>query len=319
MTGNEISTSLSTNAAGYSNVGSQFENKRKDHADRASMALILMVVTTIVGTFFDYQIYLPIAKKIVYTNSDFSNMVTCLFLAATPIIAAWALAHLMTRMLNKRERKVWHFVLFAVVLLLTGGLLATTCWLRVAGAGSNASENATIFAWALNVLAILIAFISFVIHLFLTQYHDKHKALADRARIERDITETLGEAKRFIHTSSIDDQREAKDHENYVNSFDALADQYIDLQDQSRDVNAQLYAETPEQAQLVKDFPKRTAGIACLDRAQAKKAFLAAVDAPARGHANHGYGFISNEMLDEEAAVVTEDIDNRYRALISGR
>lgn len=304
---------------GKTDAGSHYESKRKEHADSASLALVLACTTTIVGTFFDYQIYKPIADRLEFANSDFSNLVACLFLAAIPIAGAWILAHLMVKCMNKAARKSWHIVAFIVVLIGIIALLAFTCWLRVTQAGANISEEQLVYAWTINALAILIAIVAFVIHLFLAINRERHKILAEEASIQRDYTEDSGEGRRFANTSYVDAQREATDHKNYCNAHEDLADQSLDRMELSRDINAQLYADSPIQVKQVKEFPYRIGGKAYGRREDAKAALLKILDAPINDAAHHAYGAPQNRLLDSEANEIMDDLDKRYRAIINNQ
>lgn len=310
--------SLPTKTVRYSDSGEMHERHRKEHADKATIARVLMVITTVVGIVLDFTLYKPISDRIVYNNNDFANTVVCLFLSATPIVSAWALAHLVARIRHKITRKTWHIIAAVGVLVLTACLLAFTCWLRLTGADPG-KEDHLVYAWALNFLAILITVISFVIHLFLTIKHDKHSALADKNRLQRDYSELIGEAKQYTQVSHRNKIRTDGDYESYCNTYrNELPDLALGLMDTARTTAANLYAKSPEQFRQVQSFPKQFGNKVYNDRASAKSALHQLCEAPQQGAQHHPYGSSAqNTLLDDEAQEVTDDLDKRYRAIIN--
>jgi hypothetical protein len=306
----------SRKAAKYSDSGSTYDRAYKANKDKANLAVLLMCIVTAVCTFFDYHIYKPVAEKINYMLSDLSITVTCLFLAITPIAGAWLLAHLLSKIIFKAKRRMWHVIVFVLVFAGTAALLAATCALRLSASGAGASDDKATYAWAINILAILIAVVAFAIHLFLAIQRDKHLDFAEKARLQRDYSENSGEARRFEQTSHIDETRKESDYSNYCNSYVDLADAALDKMDASRNANASRYASSPEQMSAIMAHPYTIGGKEYPSRAEAKAALLKLFEAPENDAAHLPYGPAQNRLLDNEAKNTNADLDARYRKII---
>ena len=309
----------------FNNSASQQFELSKKYADRANLSVVMMCLLTLVTTFFDYQIYKPLIDQISYLDNDLANVVIAVFASAIPVAGAWVLAYLLTRLLNKRTNKRWHVPVFRaafiLVLIIIVALLTASCLLRLTGINQDDSADKLTYVWTLNILAILIAVIAFVVHLFLAITYEKNKELEELYRIEGDYLEACVEAKRYCNVTEADNQRESRDYESYCDNYDSLIEQTLNLMDLSRRVCTDMYFKN-DSNELKNDLthsPYIINGKESHSHTEAEAALSKILKTPERGSKYHPYSIDENGMLDARARKDTDNYDKRFNEIIGER
>jgi hypothetical protein len=273
--------------------------------------LFLMVVVATLAAVTEAFIYGPIISANNYLGAGWQNTMLAY---AIPVIAAFGT--LVVSLFAENVRAADGGRIFWIIgITLVFALEALFFWwgweLRREAADSER------FAFFLNIVAILAFVFALLIDIYLSRRRQLLLSGADIAGLHVMFNSTERSTGPFCGTSTIDLNRAVHDFNDLIKCFDTIAGYILTNFELTRDIFAQLYAASAEQAALAKTLPYNVNGTLYSNREEAHAAIKAYLGAPSEAAFRAWYGPDLNVELDKRTREALADHRARYNAIIA--